>query len=375
MAQAERILIVGGGLAGLALALALREREVSADIIERTSNWGASGTGLYLIGAATRALSYLGLGDALARNGCVIRSQTVLNHHGTRVAQIDADAFWAPCGPCLALRRSDLRCLLAERVSGSHVRFGLTVQALQQHADRVAVQLSDGTTATYDLVVGADGIRSSVRRLAFGDGPPRFRGQVGWRFVTNRPPGIDGWTAYLGPGTAFLILPIGEDQVYCYADQAAAQPIDDPPERRIERLQNTFRHFASPVPKVLTQVRSAKEVHFSPIEEAVTQRYGQGRVALIGDAAHAMSPNMACGAAMAFEDGVVLADIIAHAREASEIAPELTRRRLARVRWVHAQTERRDRARKLPSVMRDAFLRMFWRRLYRANYQPLLAPP
>ena len=96
---------------------------------------------------------------------------------------------------------------------------------------------------------------------------------------------------------------------------------------------------------------------------------------LIGDAAHAMSPNMACGAAMAFEDALVLADLIAQNGAVSGIVPEFIRRRSARVGWVRRQTNGRDRLRSLPPVLRDAFLRLLADRTYRANYQPLLAPP
>jgi 2-polyprenyl-6-methoxyphenol hydroxylase-like FAD-dependent oxidoreductase len=368
-------LIVGAGLAGLALAIALRQRGVSAAVIERATDRTPAGTGLYLIGAATRALRAVGLGDDLLRKGHVIHTQTVLNHRGKPVAQIDTNTFWHQCGPCLGIPRSELHALLAAMHGDAGIRFGVTVQRLLQHPDGVAVRLSNGTDETYDLVVGADGIRSNIRHLAFGDTAPRFRGQVGWRFITDCPAGIDGWSAYLGAGTAFLILPIGNAQAYCYADQTTPRPIEDPPEGRIERLRKRFRDFARPVREVLAQLDSPERIHFAAIEEVASQHHGEGRVLLVGDAAHAMSPNMACGAAMAFEDALVLADIIGSGHEIATIAVELNRRRAPRISWVQSQTDRRDRARKLPPLLRDAFLRLFWRHLYRSNYQPLLAPP
>jgi 2-polyprenyl-6-methoxyphenol hydroxylase-like FAD-dependent oxidoreductase len=96
---------------------------------------------------------------------------------------------------------------------------------------------------------------------------------------------------------------------------------------------------------------------------------------LIGDAAHAMSPNMACGAALAFEDALVLAELVTQDRTVGEIVPEFIRRRSARVGWVRRQTNRRDRLRSLPPLIRDAFLRLMADRTYRSNYRPLLAPP
>ena len=374
MDKVVRVLIVGGGLAGLALAIALRQRGLSAALVERASDWSATGAGLYLVGSAMRAMRALGIADDAARDGCIIRTQTFFNHRGTRLAEIDAGAFWEGCGPCLGLAHSDLRNLLAQRSEGLHIRLGTTVQALRQHADHVWVQLSDGSCETYDLVVGADGIRSSIRQLEFGDSVPKFRGQVGWRFIVRRPRGLDGWMVFLGPQSAFLMLPIGNDLAYCYADKFGARPIQDRAQGSIERLREDFADFASPVREVLAQFDAAAPIHFSAIKEVANQCYGRGRVALIGDAAHAMSPNMACGAAMAFEDALVLTEIASRLGTVSEVIPELIRRRSARIEWVRNQADRRDRTRNLPPALRDIFLRLFGNRLYQANYRPLLAP-
>ena len=375
MATVERVLIVGGGLGGLSLAIALRRQGLSAEIVERANKDTGTGAGLYLVGLATRALVALGLADAALSEGCVNRTQTFRNHRGACLADIDVEGYWAGCGPCLGLRRATLHRLLAERMASLQTRFGVTVEALRQEQERVSVRFTDRSDDAYDLVIGADGIRSSIRRLEFGKSDPQFRGQVGWRFIARRPAGIDGWTVFLGSGSAFLLLPIGGDQVYCYADRIASTPIADPPEGRIERLREIFRHFAEPVQEVLAQVDSPEQLHFSAIEEVLHEPWGRGRVVLIGDAAHAMSPNMACGAAMAFEDALVLADLISQRGTVSGIVPGFIRRRSPRIGWVRRQTNSRDRLRRLPGLIRDPFLRLLTDRTYRANYQPLLAPP
>jgi 2-polyprenyl-6-methoxyphenol hydroxylase-like FAD-dependent oxidoreductase len=362
-------------MAGLSLAIALRQRGLSAEIVERADEGAGTGAGLYLVGLGTRALGALGLADAALREGYINRTQTFRNHRGARLAELDVEAYWASCGPCLGLQRAVLHRLLAEKVACLPTRFGVTVGSLRQQPEQVSVRFTDGSGDTYDLVVGADGIHSSIRRLEFGKSDPQFRGQLGWRFITRRPAGIDGWTVFLGTGSAFLLLPIGGDRVYCYADRIAPRPIADPPEGRVERLRENFGHFAGPVREVLAQIDSREQLHFSAIEEVVHEPWGRERVVLIGDAAHAMSPNMACGAAMAFEDALVLADLISQEGAVSGIVPEFIRRRSARVGWVRRQTNDRDRLRSLPPVLRDAFLRLLADRTYRANYQPLLAPP
>jgi 2-polyprenyl-6-methoxyphenol hydroxylase-like FAD-dependent oxidoreductase len=374
--RADRILIVGGGIAGLSLAMALRRWDLHPEIVERAEAWGPAGAGLYLIGAATRALGALGLADEAVDKGAVTRVQTFRDHRGNRLAEVDVHRYWQECGPCFGISRAALHRLLAERIAGVPVRFGTSVLALRQEGSGVSVELTDGSSESYDLVVGADGMRSIVRRLTLGDSEPRFRGQVGWRFIARQTPtSPDGWTVYLGAGGAFLVVPIGPDTVYCYADRMAPTPEAEASGWNVSRLRERFRRFGLPVQEMLGQLALADQPHRSPIEEAAHEAWGRGRVVLIGDAAHAMSPNMACGVAMALEDSLALAEIIAQADGATDVAQALARRRSARVRWVWRQTNQRDRLRRLPSAVRNLVLRGLAGRTYRANYRPLLEPP
>jgi 2-polyprenyl-6-methoxyphenol hydroxylase-like FAD-dependent oxidoreductase len=378
-----RILIVGGGLAGLSLAIALRQHGLIPDIIEHSFEFSTEGTGLFIVGNGTRALKLLGISDsAMSQNNTsperqmrFIRKQVFFNHRGMKLGEIDLETFWAGCGPCLGIRRSVLHSLLLEKVSDLPIRFGLTVQTVHQEIDQVSVHFSDGSKEVYDLIVGADGIYSTVRQLEFKGSDPDFLGQAAWRFIASLPAGIDQWSVFLGPGRTFLILPIGSNQAYCYADETiTSQPILFSSNEPVMRLRKLFPDFPSPVNEILAQLESYSQIHYSAIQEVAGLRWGRGRVVLIGDAAHAMSPNMASGAAMAFEDALVLADIICQVGDPSEIVPQFTLRRSARVGWVQGQTHRRDRIRNLPPVIRDLFLKLLVRKTYQTNYQPLLEP-
>ena len=165
-----RILVVGAGIAGLGAARALRQRGFAADVVEREPAWTHTGAGIYLPGNAARALRALGLESAVAERGSLIPHQRLCDHRGRLLADIDLAALWGDVGPCLALHRADLHEVLASHGDPVPVRMGLPVQRLSQHDDTVTVEFGDATADRYDLVIGADGIHSTVRQLAVGAG-------------------------------------------------------------------------------------------------------------------------------------------------------------------------------------------------------------
>lgn len=279
-------------------------------------------------------------------------------------------AIWGDVGECLAIRRADLHDILLAASGGAHVLFGTAVNAVGPDG---TVIFDDGSQATYDLVVGADGIDSAVRRSAFPETTPEFLGQICWRFLAAPADCVEPgtWTVRLGSrGRSFLTLPVGNGEVYCYADINSATP-----QAPAGDWRELFADFAPPVTKLLDQCPDA---HFAALHEIPGSAWVHPRVVLIGDAAHACSPSMAQGGAMALEDALVLAALLATA-ENRQAVPALLgayrQRRAGRVRFVLEQNRRRDRARDLPGWLRNMVLRRFGVRLFQANHSGLLSQP
>ena len=308
-----RVLIVGAGIAGLALARALRLRGIAAEVVERTAEWEASGAGLYLPGNSVRALDELGIWEELAARCEPDRAAAVSRPSWPR-ARGHRRSQLLGRGRDRVSRFAERRCTKPSAWGASRVpvRLGLSVSDLDDDGQSKRVRFSDGSTGTYDLVVGADGVHSTIRTLAFAGSPARYVGQASWRFVADGFPEIGEWTVMLGRGRAFLTVALGEGSVYCYADVNSS---DGPPDTRGGAWRELFADFADPVPRLLQQ---ADDAYYAPIEEVAPPAWKARRVVLVGDAAHASSPNMAQGAAMALEDALVLADALATSQDIEE---------------------------------------------------------
>ena len=297
--------------------------------------------------------------------------QRLLDHRGRLLADIDLHQLWGDVGSCLTLPRADLHRVLRENVP---VRLGRTIRSLEQLGGPVQVTFDDGSRGEFDLVVGADGLRSSVRRLAVDDRPPIPVGQHSWRFLAACPPRTTTWTVLLGRGTSFLTVPVGGGLVYCYADLTTNGAVGGPDGDPVAQLGERFADFANPVPQLLDQLDDPARIHVAPIEQVAGAGWGRGAVLLVGDAAHGMSPNMAEGAALAFEDALVLTACLRDAATVSDAVAGFVARRSPRTGWVRTQTHRRDRTRNLPPVLRNLTLRVLGRQIFRSNYRPLLEP-
>lgn len=368
----NRLLVVGGGIAGFGLARALSLRGMSCTLVERLPAPPGSGLGLNLPGNALRALAGLGLAEEVVDRGMHIRRREYRNRTGRLLFAVDEEAFWGQVGPSVCLRRGDLLDVLRASIPEVAPRWATPLVLAELVDEGVRVQLASGPTETYDLVVGADGVHSSVRRalLPADDLRRSLMTAASWRFTAPNP-GVDCWTVWSGAQGTFLLIPVDAERVYGYASATRGGAAGDDP----RWLEATFAGFPEPVGGTIGAVLEAgDELYYSPVEEVRCQRWSRGRLVLVGDAAHATGPVWAQGAALALEDVIVLADLLAERRDWSSVGAEFERLRRPRVDHVQAATDKMSRLAALPSRLRDLVAPVLGPRTYRDAYEPLRTP-
>jgi 2-polyprenyl-6-methoxyphenol hydroxylase-like FAD-dependent oxidoreductase len=364
-----RILVVGAGIAGLAAARGLRVAGFRPDVVEELPASMSPAAGIYLPGNASRALRLLGLDAPLRPLGDLIFRQVFQDSRGRELFEMDVAALWAGVGESRALSRADLQQVLLTGVGGE-VRYETAVRDLQIVDGAAKVEFGDGSIAEYDLVVGADGRRSTIRDKAGLGGPATPTGQIVYRSVVNGGPSISDWTALLGRRSAFVVMPMGGRRLYCYVDETA--PELPTPADPLARVRELFSSFGGAVPAIL---EAMEKVSVARTDEVVLERWSRGPVLLVGDAAHATAPTLAQGAAMSFEDAVVLGEVLrATPGDIPAALRAFEQRRRPRCGHVRDRTRERDRTRDVPPTLRDPMLRRRGRRIFSDQYRGLVAP-
>jgi 2-polyprenyl-6-methoxyphenol hydroxylase-like FAD-dependent oxidoreductase len=311
------VLVVGAGLAGAATAIRLAEAGVAVDLVEIRPDTAALGSGITLQGNALRELRTLGVWDQVSAAGYAfdVTGIRAPDPAGTVVAEIPDARTGGPDLPAvMGMPRPELARILAERAAetGVKVRCGTTHTALAQDDDGVDVTFADGSTGRYDLVVGADGLRSWTRR-AIGIGlETRPVGMGIWRAFGPRPASVTRTDLYYG-GPSFIAgyCPTGEDSLYAYIVEPAQDRSTLPPEEQLATMKELATAYHGPWDEIREQLTDPARVNYTWFETHVLPApWNRGRVVLIGDAAHACPPTIAQGGAMALEDAAVLTDLL-----------------------------------------------------------------
>ncbi len=340
MSDVRRVLIVGGGIAGMALAIVLQGAGIAVEIAEIDKDWRVYGAGITITGPTLRAFDRLGLLDAVVAGGYC--------YDATRICDTDGNVILAsrvagrPMGPRIPNSGGILRPVLhrilseATRASGAAIRLGVSVTTIAQTDESVSIIFPDGTSGSYDLVVGADGINSRVRAMLFPDAAkPAFTGQGCWRAVVPRPPEIDCAHVYVGGPIKAGITPVSQNEMYLFLLQHVPGNPRMAEERWPELLTEQLREFGGALGAVRDSLKSSSQINYRPLEKLLLQPpWHRGRAVLIGDAAHATTPHLASGAGLAVEDALVLGELLSSGATLDDALQRFVARRYERCRLV-----------------------------------------
>ena len=367
--MAEGVLVVGAGVAGLALARALSLRGRSCSLVERrAAPSDDEGLGLNLPGNAVAALAALGVADEVVARGVRVRRREYRTASDRLLFAVDEEQFWGAGHPSVCVHRGDLLEVLRGGID-TDIRWGGAVESVQDGSADARITFASGKVEAYDLVVGADGVRSRVRSAVGGEVPkPSAMTRSSWRFVVANP-GVECWTAWSGAGGTLLLIPVDTGRVYGYASSTRRST-----DATATWLRTAFTGFPTVVRAAVdAAVAGAGTLYPAPVDEVRCDRWSRGRIVLIGDAAHATGPVWAQGAALALEDALVLARLLDR-EDRSGVGDELLRARGARVAHVQAMTDRMSRLAGLPEQLRDVLAPVLGPRTYAATYGPLREP-
>lgn len=366
----KKIIIAGGGIAGLATARILQNQGYDIKLIEKQPEWQISGTGLYLPSNGVVALDKMGLAATAREKGFSIDYRNIKNAKGEAILDLDLEKIWGREKPCLGIKRNVLHDILIDGLNTIDISFNTTIKSLKAKPNSVVIELSNGSKEEYDLVIGADGLYSKTRNLVLGNIPLRKVTAQVCRFIIKKPTDINSWTLFISAVGQFLIIPVDKDSAYCYVNRKTKgfKTFDK------KQYMEPFKKFASPVPEILNDW-NPDNAYWNDLEELPKLPVmGSGRVVLIGDAAHGMPPFMAQGGALALEDAVVLSDLLKN-EDWSTMAATFSKNRSNRIDWTRARNQKREKLSKLPYWIAKLGLKKVGEKNWTEDYRPLAETP
>jgi 2-polyprenyl-6-methoxyphenol hydroxylase-like FAD-dependent oxidoreductase len=377
----QRAIIVGAGIGGLATAVALARRGWRIEILERAAAVGEAGSGLTLWANGLRALDRIGLGDLVRERAMADTDAGIRRPDGRWLTRTDTAELERRFGEVVMIPRADLFEILSSAVPAETVRLGCTVTGVEHADDQVEVVHSGGVSSA-DLVIGADGIHSAVRQTVFPGAPaPRYAGYTAWRMITAHPvPALHDGGQSWGRGERFGIIALPDDRVYMFgvANSAPGLRASDGEYAEVRRR---FGAWHDPIPALLDAVAPGSVLRHDIYELPPLSSYVLGRVALLGDAAHAMTPNMGQGANQGLEDAVTLAALLDRSDAVPAALAEYDRIRRPRTQDIARRSRRIGIAAHLSSapavLVRDTLLRLTPGRAMLGSFAPALTwqPP
>jgi 2-polyprenyl-6-methoxyphenol hydroxylase-like FAD-dependent oxidoreductase len=339
VAQIGTALIVGGGIAGMATAIRLREQGISVDLIDLDPEWRVYGAGITITGPTLRAYKRLGLLEAIKAQGAITSGSSIFRFDGVHLRDLDEPALEEGLPATGGIMRPILHKIMQSRVKelGATIRLGLTVSAMENQGEGVNVTFSDSSNGRYDLVVGADSINSAVRALAFPHmGEASHTGQGCWRISIARPPMLERGEMYFGHPFTAGITPCAADKVYLWMLTPHVRREKHFDEAELfEKMKANLGPFGHSAGWIRDTMQPTDWINYRPLSAVLQPKpWNTGRIVLVGDAVHATTPHLASGAGIAVESALALVDELAAAETVESGLTAYQERRYERCRDV-----------------------------------------
>lgn len=335
-----RIIISGGGIGGLTAAIALKEVGIEAVVYEAAPTIKPVGAGLALAANAIKAFHKIGIRDAVISEGRLLEALVINDEKGVAITRTDTLASTKKYGADnFAIHRANLHRVLMSFLDENHVITGRRVVNAEQKDNKVFITFSDGTSDSGDYLIAADGIHSPVRKKLLPASSIRYAGYTCWRAVIDYPTtSLHEASETWGPQGRFGIVPLKGNQLYWFACVKASQNDEQMKRFEVEDLIKLFAGYHSPIPDILAQTKNDQLIWNDILDLAPLPAYAFDRILLIGDAAHATTPNMGQGACQAIEDGVILASVINESSSPGEAFKVFEQKRLQRTQYIVRQS-------------------------------------
>ena len=305
-----KVIVVGAGIGGLTTHRVCKKAGFEVEHYERQPHLGPAGAGIVLWSNGVKILLALGLGERLQQIGHRLERIVTKTNEGALLIEMPVGDLERKLGaPVYPVSRTDLQSLLVDAVGADNVHLGANCVRVEQNNSAATVYFENGQRATGDVVVGADGIHSTIRNAVVGEVPPRYSGMVNWVGILPNDglqPEHIGYE-FLGEGRRCGLLPLTGNRVYFGFASAMEEGSPAPDGGRRTQLRDLFGDWPAPIPALLERLVESELKYLEIHDLPPLARWSDRRVALLGDAAHATAPTLGQGGCQAMEDAILLA--------------------------------------------------------------------
>lgn len=370
------VTIIGGGIGGLTTAIALKQIGIEAKVIEATPEFRPVGAGLSLGANAMQAFRNIGIADAVIAAGKNMDALTIFDQQGRVINRTNTQRVNAKYGISnFSIHRAALHNVLYSFLSPENIIQGKRSCGIEELGEGYRVLFEDGSNIESDCLIVAEGIHSPIRKKLAPASRLRYAGYTCWRGIVQNEKQIVSFSETWGTRGRFGIVPLANNQIYWFATKSVKEPASGFKDYRRADLANNFSGYHEPVMDLINATAEDQIIWNDIFDLEPINRYAYGNLVLIGDAAHATTPNLGQGACMAIEDAVVLANCLKKNSKVSEAFEKFQEKRLKRTHDIVNGSWRMGKIAQLEdpllSKIRNSFFRLIPQSVYEKQIDDL----